>query len=209
MGAGVDFPAAANTHRKNRRAWTVYRQLSAFAIISASVCFRRPPGPRRSRREGSGSREVWSRRRSTIFRISDKGVERIIQNPALSECRDGRPRWSGRRRSTWMRCVSRVQAPDTRRGSACRTPTSSIFEPAFVFRARMISRARAGQADLGFDIEQERQIGPITVAHQIRKFLDELERNAAAVTLIRHGCMIEAVADHHLAAFERRNDFFQ
>src|SRR5689334_6516507 len=83
------------------------------------------------------------------------------------------------------------------------------FEATFVVCPLVISRTRSSQPDLRIDIEQYCCFGPITIAHEIGHFLDKLERNAAPVSLIRHGRVEKTVADDHLSTLESRNDFLR
>lgn len=82
------------------------------------------------------------------------------------------------------------------------------LEAAFVFRARVVSGPGTGQAYFGLDVQEERYIRTVWPADQIREFLNEIERDTAAVSLVRHRCMVVAVTDHHLIPLESRFDLF-
>src|SRR5215471_1443307 len=80
------------------------------------------------------------------------------------------------------------------------------LEAAFVFRPRVVSGP--SQAYFWFDVQEERHVRTVWPADQICEFLNEIERDAAAVSLVRHRCMVVAVTDHHLIPIEGGFDLF-
>src|SRR6187397_2825812 len=60
------------------------------------------------------------------------------------------------------------------------------FETALVFNAAVVAGARPSQADARLDIEEDRELRTVAVADQFRQLFDELQRYAAAKTLVRH-----------------------
>ena len=82
------------------------------------------------------------------------------------------------------------------------------FETAFVFRPNVVSGSGPRQADFGLDVQKQRHIGTVWPADEIREFLNEIVRDAAAVSLVRHRCVVIAVTDHHLVPLESRFDLF-
>ena len=73
------------------------------------------------------------------------------------------------------------------------------FEPSFIFRTPMVACPGAGETDFRLDIEKERHIRTVWLADKIGQFLNEIQRNAAAISLVGHRGMVITVADHHFA----------
>ncbi len=82
------------------------------------------------------------------------------------------------------------------------------LESSFIFRPPMVAGPGACETNVRFDIEQERDIRTIWLANQIGQFLNEIQWNAAAISLIGHRGMVITVADHHLVPLQRGLDLF-
>src|SRR5437867_8847177 len=78
-----------------------------------------------------------------------------------------------------------------------------LLETPLILDPRMISCACSRQAERGIDIEENRYFGSKMIAYQVCELVNKVQGEAASETLICHGCMIKAVANHHLVTFQR------
>src|SRR5579884_2261010 len=69
------------------------------------------------------------------------------------------------------------------------------FEAALIDASRMVAGTSAGEANLRIDIQQNGQFRTIAATNQIRDFLDEFQRNTAAIALVCHRGIVKTVAD--------------
>src|SRR4029077_9905619 len=78
------------------------------------------------------------------------------------------------------------------------------FKSSFIFRPRMVAGTSSSETDFRLDIEQKCHIRAVWRANKVSQFLNEVQRNAAAIALVRHRRMVIAVADHHFFSLECR-----
>src|SRR5215813_9197614 len=72
----------------------------------------------------------------------------------------------------------------------------------------MVPGARASQSNFRLNVKKKSHIRPKRIANKIGKFLNEIQRNAAAVPLVRHGSVVITIADDHFAARQGGPDLF-
>src|SRR2546428_5359630 len=77
-----------------------------------------------------------------------------------------------------------------------------LLEARLVLRAAVLALAGALERETRVDVEQERQVGAERQCLEIVQGVDQVERDGAAVPLIREGRVLEAIAQHEARGVE-------